>query len=409
MPVGLRVAGLRHGARVMFYPCMKHSHRQVIAHLLIVALALAWSSTAGAKDFWVYFGTYTGKSSKGIYASRLDAATGKLTAPELVAEVASPSFLAVSPNEKFLYAVNELPKFEGKSAGGVSAFAIDRATGKLTSLNQKSSGGPGPCHLIVDGTGKSVLVANYGGGSVQSIPVNKDGSLGDGGTFIQHSLDSLRPDGRLRTPRGHAIITDPSNRFALACDLGLDQVLVYKLNPAKATLTANAPAFGTTPAGSGPRHITMRPDGKFAYVINETLCTVTTFAFDKKRGALEVVETISSLPAGQSVERGFSTAEIDMHPSGKFVYGSNRGHDTIGVFAIDAKSGRLTPVEHVSTKGKIPRSFGIDPTGRWFLAANQNSDNVVVFAIDTKTGRLTATGHELAVGAPVCVKFVNVK
>ena len=380
-------------------------------HSSLVTLLFSFllAASAGATDFWVYFGTYTGKASKGIYAARLDAASGKLTAPELVAEVASPSFLAVSPNQKFLYSVNEVSKYDGQDAGGVSAFALDRATGKLTALNQKSSGGPGPCHLVVDGTGKAVLVANYGGGSVQALPVNKDGSLGDGGTFVQHARDRLKPDGRPRTPRGHAIITDPSNRFALACDLGLDQVLIYKLDPAKATLTPNEPAFGTTPAGSGPRHITMRPDGKFAYVINETLCTVTAFAFDAKRGVLTALETISSLPAGQAVERGFSTAEIEMHPSGKFVYGSNRGHDTIALFAIDAKSGKLTPVEHVSTKGKIPRSFGIDPTGRWFLAANQNSDTVVVFAIDTKTGKLTPTGQERAVGAPVCVKFVEVK
>lgn len=388
-------------------------HRRMKPHarsfLVALLFSLLLAASAGAKEFWVYFGTYTGKSSKGIYAARLDASTGKLTAPELVAETTSPSFLAVSPDEKFLYAVNEVPKFEGKDAGGVSAFAIDRASGKLTALNQKSSGGPGPCHLIVDATGRSVLVANYGGGSVQALPVNRDGSLGDGGTFVQHARDAVKPDGGRRTPRGHAVVTDPKNRFALACDLGLDQVLIYKLDPKTATLTPNDPAFGSTPPGSGPRHITMRPDGKFAYVINETLCTVTTFAFDAKRGALEARETISSLPAGQAVQRGFSTAEIDMHPSGKFVYGSNRGHDTIAVFAIDAKSGRLTPVEHVSTKGKIPRSFGIDPTGRWFLAANQNSDNVVVFAIDARTGRLTPTEQVLTVGAPVCVKFVEVK
>ncbi len=388
---------------------MNTTFRATFRTLLASTLLLLPAAPAGAKDFWVYYGTYTGQASKGIYRSRLDASSGKLTPPELVAEVTSPSFLAVSPIVYILYRRYLVSNPEGLAAGGVSAFAIDRVTGKLTMLNQKSSGGPGPCHLIVDGTGKSVLVANYGGGSVQALPVNKDGSLGDGGTFVQHARDRLKPDGRPRTPRGHAIITDPSNRFALACDLGLDQVLIYQLDSAKATLTPNDPAFGSTPSGSGPRHIAMRPDGKFAYVINETLCTVTAFAFDARRGALEGLETISSLPAGETVQRGYSTAEIDMHPSGRFVYGSNRGHDTIAVFAIDKKSGKLTPVEHVSTKGKIPRSFGIDPTGRWLLAANQNSDTVVTFAIDGKTGRLTPTGQELTVGAPVCVKFVEAK
>ena len=295
---------------------------------VFLSLALLWCAPAVAKDFWVYFGTYTGKSSKGIYASRLDATTGKLTPPELVAESTSPSFLAVSPNEKFLYAANEMPKFEGKDGGAVSAFAIDRATGKLTALNQKSSGGAGPCHLVVDATGKSVLVANYGGGSVQALPVKPNGSLEDGGTFVQHKGSSVNK-GRQSSPHGHAIVTDPANRFALACDLGLDQVLIYKLDPAKAGLAANDPPFGTVPAGSGPRHIAFRPDGKFAYVINEMTCTVTTFAFDGKRGALEAIETVSSLPKDLTVQRGFSTAEIEVHPSGNFVYGSNRGHDTL--------------------------------------------------------------------------------
>jgi 6-phosphogluconolactonase len=395
-------------ARVLFYRDMKSPRPRFVGLLVCILTALVWCAPTLAKDFWVYFGTYTGKSSKGIYASRLDGATGKLSPPELVAEITSPSFLAVSPNEKFLYAANEMPKFEGKNAGAVSAFVIDRKTGKLSALNQKSSGGAGPCHLVVDATGKSVLVANYGGGSVQALPVKVDGSLDDGGTFIQHEGSSVDKS-RQSSPHGHSIVTDPANRFALACDLGLDKVLIYKLDPAKAGLSANNPPFGTVPPGSGPRHISFRPDGKFAYVINEMACTVTTFAFDGKRGALEAIETVSSLPKDETVQRSFSTAEIEVHPSGKFVYGSNRGHDTLAVFAIDAKSGKLTLLEHVSTKGKIPRSFGIDPTGRWLLAANQDSDNVVAFAIDAKSGKLLPTGQELQVGAPVCVKFVEAR
>jgi 6-phosphogluconolactonase len=387
---------------------MKQSLRLLVLHLVLLPLALAWNSAAVAKEFWVYFGTYTGKSSKGIYASRLDASTGKLTPPELVAETTSPSFLAISPNGKFLYAANEVPKFEGRTAGAVTAFALDRSAGKLTALNQKSSGGSGPCHLVVDATGRSVLVANYGGGSVQALPVNKDGSLGDGGTFIQHTGGSVDKS-RQEAPHGHCIVADPSNRFALACDLGLDKVLIYKLDPARAALTANDPAFGTVAPGSGPRHISFRPDGKFAYVISEMLCTVSAFTFDAKRGALTEFETVSSLPPGETVQKGFSTAEIEVHPSGKFVYGSNRGHDTIAAFAIDAKSGKLTLVGHENSGGKIPRSFGIDPTGRWLLAANQNSDSVVVFRIDEKSGALTPAGQQVQVGAPVCVKFVETK
>ncbi|MEY2409235.1 MAG: 6-phosphogluconolactonase [Verrucomicrobiota bacterium] len=376
--------------------------------LLLVSLVAGPGSTVVAKEFLVYFGTYTGKLSKGIYVSRFDGATGKLETPELVAESSSPSFLAISPDGKHLYAANEVSKFENKTAGAVSAYSIDRSTGKLGFLNQKSSGGSGPCHLVVDASGRSVLVANYGGGSVESLPIQKDGSLGDGGTFIQHTGGST-DKGRQEAPHGHCIVADPSNRFALACDLGLDKILIYKLDPATAALTPNDPAFGSVAPGSGPRHISFRPDGKFAYVISEMLCTVTAFGFDAKRGALKEIAVVSSLPRGESVQKGFSTAEIEVHPSGRYVYGSNRGHDTIAIFAIDSKSGRPTLVGHQSSGGKIPRSFGIDPAGRWLLAANQDSDNVVVFRIDPKTGALTSTGQEVRVGAPVCVKFVERK
>jgi len=356
----------------------------------------------------VYFGTYTGKSSKGIYVSQFDAATGRLSEPELAGEAASPSFLALSPNGKFLYSANEVSQFEGKKAGAVGAFAIDATNGKLKALNQQSSGGADPCHILVDASGRTVLVANYGGGSVEALPIRADGRLGDPATFIQHAGSSADKS-RQEAPHGHCIVTDPSNRFALACDLGLDKVLIYKLDPAKAALATNDPAFGAVPPGSGPRHLAFRKDGKFAYVINEMACTVTAFSFDAKRGALTAIQNISSLPPGESVQKGFSTAEIEVHPSGKFVYGSNRGHDTIVAFAIDSKTGRLTLVGHQPTGGKIPRSFGIDPTGHWLLAANQNSDNVVLFRIDQKTGALSPTGTEIKVGSPVCVKFLEQK
>jgi 6-phosphogluconolactonase len=369
----------------------------------LVALVLLASVLAARADFFVYFGTYTGAKSKGIYRSTMTD-EGKLSAPELVAETASPSFLAVHPNGRYLYAIGEVDKFKEQKAGAVSAYAIDRKTGQLTLLNQQSSGGTGPCHLDVDRKGRCVLVANYGGGSVKALPINKDGSLGDSGTFIQHQGSSVNKS-RQQAPHGHAMLVDPSQKFAVACDLGLDQVLVYKLDAAKAMLTPNDPPFATIAPGSGPRHLAFHPDGKFAYVINELNCTMTAFAWDSKRGVLREVQTISTLPG--EFQRGYSTAEVYVHPSGKFVYGSNRGHDSIVVYACDEKTGKLTLVEHQSTQGKTPRHFGIDPKGQFLLAENQSSDSVVVFRIDRKTGKLTATGDKIQVGSPVCAVFVE--
>jgi len=372
--------------------------------------ACAVTISAPAKEFLVYFGTYTGAKSKGIYVSRLDTKTGRLTAPELVAETTSPSFLAVHPKGELLYAVNEVSKFNDKPAGAVSGFAIDRANGKLTPLNQQSSGGAGPCHLVVDKSGQTVLVANYGGGSVAALPIAADGRLGEATSFFQHARPNTNSTTtKQKPPHGHSINVSPDNRFAAAADLGLDQILVYRLDPKRGELTPNNPPFTAVAPGSGPRHLAFHPSEKFAYVINETTCTMTAFTYDRKTGVLKEVQTVSTLPAGESVKSGYSTAEVQVHPSGKFLYGSNRGHDTIAVFAIDKSSGKLTPVENVPTQGKIPRNFGIDPTGEFLLAANQNSDSVVVFRIDAKTGRLTPTGQVIEVGAPVCVKFVPAK
>jgi 6-phosphogluconolactonase len=370
-----------------------------------LAFALLTMALVAQADHFVYFGTYTGAKSRGIYCWRMSD-DGKLTRIGLVAETASPSYLAVHPNGKFLYAVGEVAQFAGKKAGSVSAFSIDTGTGKLTALNQQSSGGDGPCHLDVDRAGKVVVVANYGGGSVQALPIMGDGSLGEPGTFIQHEGSSANKS-RQEKPHGHAIVVDPSQKFAVACDLGLDKVLVYKLDAASAKLTPNDPAFATVAPGSGPRHIAFRPDGKFAYVINELLCTMTTFAWDSAKGTLKEVQTISTLPA--DLVRGFSTAEVYVHPSGKFVYGSNRGHDSIVVYSSDPVTGKLTLVEHESTQGKTPRHFAIHPSGKFLLAENQSTDNVVVFQIDTDSGKLTPTGEKIELGSPVCAVFVPVK
>lgn len=363
---------------------------------------------ASSGELLVYFGTYTGKKSRGIYVSRFDTATGALGAPALAAEAASPSFLAVDPKGRFLYSVNEVDKTKDKPAGGVSAFGIETATGKLRPLNQQSSGGPGPCHLIVDQAGRNVLAANYGGGSVAVLPINKDGSLKEASAFLQHQGSSVNRS-RQEAPHAHGIYLDAANRFAFVPDLGLDHIVAYRFNPSQGTLTPNEPAFAAVAPGSGPRHFAFTPNGRFAYVINEMLCTVTAFSYDSKRGALSELQTISTLPEGESVQPGYSTAELFAHPSGKFLYGSNRGHDTIVSYAIDGKTGKLTRVGHTPTQGKIPRSFGLDPSGRWLLAANQNSDSIVVFKVDVGSGQLTATGTTIEVGAPVSVVFVRAK
>jgi len=380
----------------------------------LLCLPTAFSQTTESSDrrnsaaVWVYFGTYTGAKSKGIYVSRLDLATGKLTAPELAVTTTNPSFLAIHPSHTLLYSVGEMESFQGKKTGAVSAFSIDSTTGRLTLLNQQPSGGGGPCHLVVDKTGKYVLVANYGGGSVAALPVGADGKLGEATAFVQHSGSSANPQ-RQKGPHAHSINLDAANRFAFAADLGLDQVLVYKFTANKGTLIPNDPPFASVNPGAGPRHFAIHPSQQFAYVINEMQCTVTAFTYAARRGRLSELHTLSTLPDGVLVRPEFSTAEVQVHPSGKFLYGSNRGHDSIAVFAINKKNGRLTLIENQPTQGKTPRNFGIDPTGGYLLAANQNSDTVVVFRIDSKTGRLTPTGQVVEVGAPVCVKFLTVK
>ncbi len=364
--------------------------------LLLAALTLASSWAHG--QTLVYFGTYTDQKSKGIYVSSLDS-SGRLTEPELAAETVNPSFLAVHPTRRFLYAVNEIDELEGEAAGSASAFAIDRASGRLRSLNQSSSKGPGPCYLSLDRTGRHLLVANYGGGSVAVLPVGPDGALGPATAFVQHRGSD--------SPRAHSIDVDAANRFAIAADLGLDRVFVYPFDPTRGTLTANDPPFVELEPSDGPRHVALHPGGRFAYVLNELSMTVTTMRYDPVPGVLTTTQTVSSLPEGIAVAADFSGAEVLSHPSGRFLYASNRGHDTIAVFAVDEADGTLRLLEHVSTRGRTPRGFGIDPSGAYLLAANQGSGSVVVFRIDPGTGRLTPTGQTVEVGSPVAVLFVT--
>ena len=351
----------------------------------------------------VYFGTYTGKSSRGIYMSEFDSATGVLKPAELAAESLQPSFLALHPAGKHLFAVNEVSDFQGKPAGAVTAFRIDAKTGRLTQTQQRSSGGGAPCHLTVDQSGRTLLVANYWGGSVASFPIQPDGTLGEMATFIQHTGKGTDP-GRQEAPHAHAIYPDPSNRFAVVADLGLDRLLVYRLNSANGTLLAHdAPLASWTPA-AGPRHFAFHPNGRWGYALNEMNSTITPVNYNAARGEFTPRASVSTLPPDFKGHSG--TAEIFVHPSGRFVYGSNRGHDSIAVFRVNSRNGALTPVQHQSTGGKTPRGFGIDPSGRWLLAANQDSDTVCVFSIDRKTGLLQPTGQSIAVGTPVSVHFL---
>jgi 6-phosphogluconolactonase len=362
-------------------------------------------STRAKSDLLVYFGTYTGAKSKGVYVSRLNTSSGALSAPELAGAVTNPSFLAVHPARDFLYAVNEVSDYGGKPTGSVTAFAIDRLTGKLMALNQQSSNGAGPAHLVVDRSGQNVLVANYGGGSVTVLPIGQDGRLKPASAAIQHTGSSVNPE-RQKQPHAHSINVDPDNRLAYVADLGLDKILIYRFNAGEGSLTANEPPFASVQPGAGPRHFAIHPQGRFAYVINEMHCTVTAFSRDPVRGGLTPLQTISTLPSGQPVQPGYSTADVQVHPSGRFLYGSNRGHDSVVVFAIDPRSGMLTYLQNEPTGGQTPRGFGIDPSGTYLLAANQRSDSVLVFGIDPQTGRLRSTGQKIDVGAPVCVKFV---
>lgn len=353
----------------------------------------------------VYVGTYTGTKSKGVYVFGMDLASGAVTPARLAGEAVNPSFVAIHPSQRFLYAVGEVSDFAGKKSGGVSAFAIDSSTGNLTLLNQQSSGGTGPCHLVVDKAGKNVLVANYGGGSVAVLPIQADGRLSEASCFIQHTGKSVNPR-RQEAPHAHSINLDAANNFAFVADLGLDKVLVYRFDAMKGTLTPNDPPAASVAPGAGPRHFAFHPSGRYAYVINEMGNTVTAFSYDAQKGVLTAIQTLSTLPQGYTEVS--HTAEVQVHPSGKFLYGSNRGHDSIAVYSIDQNTGRLTLVGIPSTQGKTPRNFGIDPTGTFLLAANQDSDNVVVFRIDPQTGELKPTGQVVEVPTPVCVKFMAV-
>ena len=359
-------------------------------------------------QYLVYIGTYTGEQSesKGIYAFRMDMASGNLTSLGLAGETISPAFLTVHPNGRFLYAVNEVGEIEGKKGGAVSAFALNSDTGKLTLINRQPSKGASPCHLTGDKVGKTILVANYIGGTAATFPIQPDGQLSEASSVVEHKGSSTNPT-RQEGPHPHGIYLDPANKFVVVPDLGQDKVLVYRFDAARGTLVANDPPSASLKPGAGPRHFAFHPQARYAYVINELNSTITAFSYDSSKGVLTEIQTLSTLPADFKGEN--TTAEIAVHPSGRFLYGSNRGHDSIAVFHIDPKKGTLTSVQHQSTLGKTPRNFGIEPTGKFLLAANQDSNTLVVFKIAPKTGHLSRTGAPVNVPKPACVVFVPVK
>jgi 6-phosphogluconolactonase len=377
----------------------------VILSALVAATAPVIAQESKPPDCFMYVGTYTGNESKGIYAFRYHPDSGEATPLGLAAETRNPTFLAIHPNRKFVYAANEISDFDPAQSGTASAFSIDRATGKLTLLNQVSSRGGGTCAITVDRAGRNILVANYGGGSVAVLPIGKDGRLREASAFIQHTGSGADPT-RQEGPHAHSIDLSPDQKFALANDLGLDQVKVYRFNSKKGSLVPNDPAFAKVKPKWGPRHLAFHPNGRFVYVINELASQIAVFTYDERTGRLDEIQSLSTLPQGFEGEN--STAEIAVHPSGRFVYGSNRGHNSIALFSADPVTGKLTFVETIPTGGRWPRHFEIDPSGRFLFAANQNSGDIFSFRIDPDTGRLAPTGQVLQVPSPVCIKFVRV-
>ena len=387
------------------------SRRDFLKTSSLAALAFALSirtSSFGfgaehARELLMYVGSYTSGESKGIYPYRFNLSSGELVRFG-VTEAVDPSFLALSPDRRFLYSVNEVEDFENKKSGALSAFAIDQNTGELKLLNQKPTLGGAPCYVVVDKTGRFVLVANYVGGNVAVLPVRSDGSL-DGATDVKQFQGSSVDASRQQAPHAHCIVLDQANRFAYSCDLGTDKIMIFRFDVRRGKLNPNIKPWVQLKAGAGPRHLTFHPRGQYAYVINELHATVTAFAHDRTSGNLHEVQTVPTLPPDFTAAN--TSADIHISPDGRFLYCSNRGHDSIAAFKIEQRSGELIFMGHESTGGYSPRNFAIDPTGAFLLVANQKSDNIVVFRRDRKTGRLSATGHVAEVPSPVCLKFTT--
>jgi 6-phosphogluconolactonase len=366
--------------------------------IIIVLLTVIMQGAVMAKTIDVYFGTYTRKSSaEGIYHAELDLASGRLYNLKLAVKSSNPSFIEIHPTGKFLYAVAE-----GK-AGQVKAFSINPKTKKLKLLNQRSSTGAAPCHISLDKNGKNLLVANYSSGNVAVFPIQSDGSLGEVSSTMQHHGSGITR--RQKGPRAHSINLSPDNRFAYVTDLGLDKIMIYKFDVKTGVLKANDPPFVKLKPGAGPRHLSFHPNGRFAYVINELDETITVFGYNTQTGALTEIQHISTLP---SDFKGVSwCAEVRVHPNGKFLYGSNRGHDSIVTYRIDPVNGKLKLLGFQNKGIDNPRNFNIDASGKYCLVGNQDNDTVLLFKINQQTGLLEPTAHSLNIGKPICIRFLE--
>jgi 6-phosphogluconolactonase len=351
----------------------------------------------------VYVGTYTSRGAEGIYAYRYDPGTGTLAPLGVTSGIANPTFLALHPDRQHLYAVNEVAETDGQPGGALSAYAIEPSSGSLTFLSRQSTVGTGPCHVAVDQTGRYAMAANYGSGSVAMLPILEDGSLGEACDFHQHSGSGPDPR-RQQGPHAHSVTIDPSNRYAFVADLGMDKMMVYRLELEQGKLVPNDVPWASACAGAGPRHSCFHPNGSRAYVINELGSSVTAFAYDSAQGTLRELQTVSTLPEG--FEGHNTCADIHLSQSGAFLYGSNRGHDSIATFAVAQDDGTLTLLGHQSTLGKTPRNFGLAPNGDFVLAANQDTDNIIAFGVNAETGQLVPTGYETQVPAPVCILWL---
>jgi 6-phosphogluconolactonase len=384
---------------------MTHARRGLLLPLVLLVLGLALSLAAPAPSaaapapapITVYVGTYTNSGSRGIYRFTLDPATGAASEPVLAGETRNPSFLALHPSGRFLYAVGEIESFAGRPTGVVSAFAV-AATGDLKLLNQQPSEGTGPCHLVVDAGGRNVLVANYGGGTVAVLPIGADGRLAPASSVKAHEGSGPHRE-RQDKPHAHGIYLDAAGRHAVAADLGADRIFVYRFDAAKGQLQPAGAAV--VEPGSGPRHLAFDASGRHLYAINELTATITLFAYDPDKGALQPLQTVPTLPEGFAGAN--TTAEVVLSPDGRYLYGSNRGHDSIAVFVVDKASGKLTPAGHVAAGGAQPRHFAIEPSGRFMLVAHQDSDSIAVFRLDPATGQPVPTGRKLKVAKPVCL------
>lgn len=373
---------------------MKHSLH------LAAALAVAGVYSSPAADLFVYFGTHRAATNSGFSLARFDTDTGDLSNPQFLLPATAPAFFEIHPDGRHLYTCNS------SSSGEVSAYEIEPRTGQLTGINSSPSGGGEPSYLSFDQSARYALVANYDGGNLAVFALKPDGGLGERTAFMQHTGSSVDPRRQTRA-YAHSIIAAPDNRFVLGADLGVDKIYVYRFSSQDGSLKANDPAAARVAMGSGPRHLKFHPNGRWVYVLNEISSTIAGFNWNAETGALAEFQTASTLPADYT---GANTAaEIVVHPNGKFLYASNRGHHSLAVFAIDQQSGWLKLVEHVASGGKVPRYFTFDPTGKWILCCNHGSDNAVVFRVDENTGRLIQTGQPVPVSYPFCARFLPVR